>query len=54
MFSILADTLRTALKGSKSKHQRLSYEEWEHRFLDRYADNRRKDSFRFNPHRDLW
>ena len=35
MFRILSDTIRTATQGSKPRHQRLSHEEWQNRFLSR-------------------
>lgn len=54
MFHTLADTLRTAISGSKQKHQRLSYEEWENRFAPRHKSWRRDDPYRFDRNRDLW
>lgn len=54
MFNILADTLRTVVSGSKQKHQRLSYNEWEHRFTPRHKQWQKDDPYRFNIHRDLW
>ena len=54
MFSLLSDTLRTAFQGSKPKHQRLSYEEWEHRFLPHGERWITGDKRRFDRNRDLW
>ncbi len=52
MFTILSNTLRTALSGSAPRHQRLSYEEWEHRFLPRKRHG--SELRRFDRNRDLW
>lgn len=54
MFQILSATLRTALKSSAPKHQRLSHEEWQHRFLPRQHSKPKLQAYRFDRNRDLW
>ena len=54
MFNILADTLRTAVKGSKPKHQRMSHEEWQNRFVPPSRRSLHDQPYRFDRNRDLW
>ena len=53
MFQILSATLRTALKSSAPKHQRLSHEEWQHRFLPRQHSKPKLEAYRFDRNRDF-
>lgn len=54
MLTIISDALRTAVRGSKPRHQRMSHEEWQDRFVSPRMRRETQGTYRFDPNRDLW